>query len=193
MAFVIRWCQVQQHGSARIPGSVSGDYARMLIVRTSKSIMVAAVALWVSLVAFGNITDYGTNLAFVIHVLSMDTLFSGTTIRYRAITSQALHHAAYNLIIAAEAIAATFCWIAAFRMFRSIPDPAAFTRAKTLAVVGLTTCLLIWLVGFIAIGGEWFGMWMSERWNGIQSAFRFSALVLGTLIFVIAPDSDPTE
>jgi predicted small integral membrane protein len=145
------------------------------------------------LVAFGNITDYGTNLAFVIHVLSMDTLFSGTTIRYRAITSQALHHAAYNLIIAAEAIAATFCWIAAFRMFRSIPDPAAFTRAKTLAVVGLTTCLLIWLVGFIAIGGEWFGMWMSERWNGIQSAFRFSALVLGTLIFVIAPDSDPTE
>jgi predicted small integral membrane protein len=177
----------------RDPEPRSGDYARMLIVRTSKSIMVAAVALWVSLVAFGNITDYRTNLAFVIHVLSMDTLFPDTTIRYRAITSQALHHAAYILIIAAEVLAAISCWMAAFQMFRTISDPAAFNRAKTLAVVGLTTCLLIWLVGFIAIGGEWFGMWMSERWNGIQSAFRFSALVLGILIFVIIPDSTPTE
>ena len=165
----------------------------MLIVRTSKSAMAAAVALWVSLVAFGNITDYGTNLAFVIHILSMDTLFPDTTIRYRAITSPVLHHAAYILIIAAEVLAAISCWIAAFQMFRTISDPAAFNRAKTLAVVGLTTCLLIWLVGFIAIGGEWFGMWMSERWNGIQSAFRFSALVLGILIFVIIPDSTPTE
>jgi predicted small integral membrane protein len=164
-----------------------------MIVRTSKSIMVAAVALWVSLVAFGNITDYGTNLVFVVHVLSMDTLFPDTTIRYRAITSPALHHAAYILIIAAEVIAAISCWIAALQMFRTISDPAAFNRCKTLAVVGLTTCLLIWLVGFIAIGGEWFGMWMSERWNGVQSAFRFSALVLGILIFVIIPDSSPTE
>ena len=59
-----------------------------LTVRTSQSILVAAVALWVSLVAFGNITDYGTNLDFVNHVLSMDTVFPDTTIRYRAITSR---------------------------------------------------------------------------------------------------------
>ncbi|WP_099514846.1 DUF2165 family protein [Microvirga ossetica] len=44
-------------------------------------------------------------------------------------------------------------------------------------VIGLTTCLLIWLVGFIAIGGEWFGMWMSPQWNGIEAAFHFSALI----------------
>ena len=53
----------------------------IMIVRASKSILVAAVALWVSLVAFGNITDYGTNLAFVNHVLSMDTVFPDATIR----------------------------------------------------------------------------------------------------------------
>ena len=61
-----------------------------------------------------------------------------------------------------------------------------------LAVIGLTTCLLIWLVGFIAIGGEWFGMWMSTQWNGIESAFRFSALILGILIFVVLPEGAPT-
>ena len=164
----------------------------IMIVRASKSILVAAVALWVSLVAFGNITDYGTNLAFVNHVLSMDTVFPDTTIRYRAIENLALHHAAYLLIIVAETLAAILCWVGAIRMFRTIPAPAAFARSKDAAVIGLTTCLLIWLVGFIAIGGESFGMWMSTQWNGIESAFRFSALILGILIFVVLPEGAPT-
>ena len=162
-----------------------------LTVRTSQSILVAAVALWVSLVAFGNITDYGTNLDFVNHVLSMDTVFPDTTIRYRAITSSALHQVAYLLIIVAETLAAILCWVGAFRMFRAIPTPEPFARSKDVAVIELTTCLLIWLVGFIAIGGEWFGMWMSTQWNGIESAFRFSALILGILNFVALPEGDP--
>src|SRR3954466_14623725 len=99
----------------------------MTVLRASKSILVAAVALWVSLVAFGNITDYGTNLAFVNHVLSMDTVFPDTTIRYRAITAPGLHHAAYLLIIAAEMLAAILCWIGAARMFSTITDSEAFT------------------------------------------------------------------
>lgn len=162
----------------------------MMIVRVSKSILVGAVALWVSLVAFGNITDYGTNLAFVQHVLSMDTVFPDTTIKYRAITNPTLHHAAYLLIISAEVVAAILCCAGAVQMFRKIADPSAFIEAKGLAVIGLTVCLLIWLVGFIAIGGEWFGMWMSTQWNGIESAFRFSALILGVLIYVVMPDSN---
>jgi predicted small integral membrane protein len=36
-------------------------------------------------------------------VLSMDTIFPFSTIRYRAITDPILHHAAYALIIAVEA------------------------------------------------------------------------------------------
>jgi len=47
----------------------------MIIVRAAKIAMIAAIALFATLVAFGNITDYGTNLAFVQHVLSMDTIF----------------------------------------------------------------------------------------------------------------------
>jgi predicted small integral membrane protein len=164
----------------------------MTILRASKSILVAAVALWVSLVAFGNITDYGTNLAFVVHVLSMDTVFPDTTIRYRSIASPVLQQAAYLLIIAAEVLAAVLCWVGAVRMVRAL-STTAFERAKNSAVIGLTACLMIWLVGFMAIGGEWFGMWMSQQWNGIESAFRFSALVLGVLILVALPDDRPLQ
>ncbi len=67
----------------------------MIVIRVAKIAMVAAIALFATVVAFGNITDYGTNFAFVQHVLSMDTIFERSTIRYRAITSPALHHLAY--------------------------------------------------------------------------------------------------
>jgi predicted small integral membrane protein len=83
----------------------------MRIIRLSKTATVAAIALFASLVAFGNITDYGTNWAFVQHVLSMDTVFPTTNIKYRAIDAPALQTAAYVLIIAGETITAILCWI----------------------------------------------------------------------------------
>ena len=75
----------------------------MLVIRVAKILAVASVATFATLVAFGNVSDYDTNFAFVQHVLSMDTIFERSTIRYRAITDPALQRAAYALIIAAEA------------------------------------------------------------------------------------------
>lgn len=163
----------------------------MLIVRASKAAMVAAIAFFASLVAFGNITDYGTNFAFVQHVLAMDTVFPDTTIKYRAIDSPALHHAAYALIIAAETLTAALCWIGAFQLARRMKATrAAFNRSKSMAVAGLTLGFFVWQVGFMSIGGEWFGMWMSEQWNGVPSAFRFLVTIIAVLIYVVIPDSD---
>jgi predicted small integral membrane protein len=161
----------------------------MLMLRAAKAAMVAAVALFASLVAFGNITDYGTNLAFVEHVLSMDTIFPSSTIKYRAITEPALHHAAYALIIATEIAVAVLCWGGAFILARNIrSDAQAFNRRKGVAIAGLLLGFLLWQVGFMAIGGEWFGMWMSAQWNGVPSAFRFVATIALVLIFVAMPD-----
>jgi predicted small integral membrane protein len=163
----------------------------MIAIRAAKTVMVAAVALFATLVAFGNLTDYGTNFVFVQHVLSMDTIFAGSAIGYRAITSPALHHAAYALIIAAEAATAVLCWIGAYALMRRIhADAAAFNRAKTFAVLGLTLGFLLWQVGFMTVGGEWFGMWQSTQWNGVPSAFRFVMVILGVLIFVAMPDGE---
>jgi predicted small integral membrane protein len=163
----------------------------MLAIRAAKTTMIAAVALFATLVAFGNLADYGTNFGFVQHVLSMDTIFPSSTIKYRAITDPAFHHAAYALIIAVEIAVAALCWTGAFRLARQLrADAAAFNRAKTFAVLGLTLGFLLWQVGFMSIGGEWFGMWMSKEWNGVPSAFRFVMVILGVLIFVALPDGE---
>ena len=163
----------------------------MIAIRAAKTAMVAAIALWVSLVAFGNITDYDTNFAFVQHVLSMDTVFATSNIKYRAITSPALHHAAYAVIIATEVVVALLCWIGAFVLLRRIrANAATFNRSKAFAVAGLVLGFLLFQAGFIAIGGEWFGMWQSTQWNGIQSAFRFAMIIAAVLIFVATPDGE---
>ena len=163
----------------------------MLVLRAAKAMMVAAIALFASLCAFGNITDYNTNFVFVEHVMSMDTIFPFSTIKYRAITSPALHHAAYGLIIAAEVATAVLCWIGAVMLVRQLrAQAAAFNRAKTYAVLGLTLGFLLWQVGFMSIGGEWFGMWQSQQWNGVPSAFRFVVTIVAVLIFVAMPDQE---
>ena len=160
--------------------------------RYAKLLLVGGLALLVSLVAFGNLTDYGSNFAFVHHVLAMDTIFPDATIRYRAITTPWLQHAAYALIIATQVATAALLWAGAWRMWLRRRAPAAlFERAKGLATAGLSLGVLLWLVGFMAIGGEWFGMWMSSQWNGIETSFRLVALLLGALVYLGQCEAEP--
>ena len=163
----------------------------MIAIRAAKIALVAAMALLATLVAFGNVTDYGSNLVFVQHVLSMSTVFPNSTIKYRAITEPALHHAAYALIIATEAAIAILCWAGAVALARRLrADGATFHHAKTLALAGLALGFLLWQLGFKSIGGEWFGMWQSQQWNGVPSAFRFAMVFAVVLIFVAMRDDD---
>ncbi len=162
-----------------------------MFLRISKTLCVAAIAIFVTLVAFGNITDYATNLPFVQHVLLMDSIFPNSTIQYRAITSPVLQHAGYIAIIALETLTALLCWAGVLQLLRHMNAPARdFNRSKKFAVIGLTLGFLTWHVAFISIGGEWFGMWMSETWNGVPSAFRFLATIILVLIYLAQKDDE---
>ena len=162
-----------------------------MTMRLSKIALLAAIALWLALVAFGNLTDYASNWPFVRHVLAMDTIFPDAGIHYRAIHALPLQRAAYALIIAVESVAALLCMFGAWRMWRArrlaVGD---FRRAMRMAIAGLSVGLLLWLGGFMAIGGEWFGMWMSTSWNGLESAFRFVVVLLGALIHLGQREDD---
>ena len=165
-----------------------------MVVRLSRILLLAAIALWLSLVAFGNLTDYGSNWPFVQHVLAMDTIFPSAGIHYRAITSPLLQHLAYGLIIATETLAAVLCWLGVWRLWRARTAPAVlFHRAKRMSVLGLTIGVMLWLGGFIAVGGEWFGMWMSTQWNGLESAFRFVMVLLVALVYLGQRDGELDE
>src|SRR2546428_7330961 len=90
--------------------------AAMSPVRAIQLMGVSAIGVLTGLACLNNLTDYNSNFALVQHVLSMDTTFAESTVRWRAITNAALHHAAYWLIIAAEGLAGVLCLAGAFKM-----------------------------------------------------------------------------
>jgi predicted small integral membrane protein len=162
-----------------------------MTARLAKIAMTLAVAAFAFVVAYGNLVDYGSNFAFVRHVLSMDTTFPGNALMTRAVTRPALWHAAYALIIAGEAATFALLLAGAVALWRArYAGQAGFQRAKRWVIAGCATGFLVWFFGFMVVGGEWFAMWQSKDWNGQEGAFRFYMTLLGVLIFVNQPDAD---
>jgi predicted small integral membrane protein len=160
-------------------------------LRLAKIAMSASLALFALLVAFGNIIDYGANFAFVQHVLSMDTTFPDSTLRWRAITCPPLWHAAYWLIILGEALTGAAYAIGTVALVRGLRGSGTvFNHAKRFVYVATGLGFLVWFLGFMVIGGEWFAMWQSNTWNGQEAAFRFYAALLGAGIFIALEDRD---
>jgi len=146
--------------------------ARVGSPHTVAAVVTAITALYLLLVVLGNVTDYGTNRAFVEHVFAMDTTFQSPNTMWRAITSPALVTVAYVLVIAWEAVTALVLVAAVVAWVRVIGGGRDATTARQLSSAGLAMQLLLFGAGFIAIGGEWFQMWQSKSWNGLGAAVQ---------------------
>ncbi|MEU9334054.1 DUF2165 domain-containing protein [Streptomyces sp. NPDC048290] len=151
---------------------------------TSRTLALAALvltgilALYIALVALGNITDFGSNQQFVHHVLAMDTTFKDEDLMWRAITSTGVQDAAYVAIIVWETVAALVLIAGTWFWARRDVD-----RARSWSTYGLLMLMLLFGGGFIAIGGEWFAMWQSSDWNGLDAATRIF-LMSGVVLLV---------
>lgn len=160
-----------------------------MILRLSKSLLVMAVAFYFTLVVFDNLTDYGSNYAFVHHVLWMDTTFPGNHGLWRAIHPMWIHAVFYDAIIGWEALTMVLVWAGSVKLLRAAGQSGpAFRDAKGLAIGGLTVGLLLWFVAFLSIGGEWFLMWQSPQWNGQEEAFRVFAVMALILLYLVMPE-----
>jgi len=162
-----------------------------MILRAAKVSLVAAVALLYTIVVFNNLTDYNTNYQFVRHVLMMDSTSPGNHGMWRALNSPAWHTAFYVAVIGWESVVMLLCWAASWRMARQLSaSGTSFDRAKQPAVAALTLALLMWIVAFLSIGGEWFLMWQSKTWNGQDAAFRMFTVIGIILILLVQPETE---
>jgi predicted small integral membrane protein len=159
-----------------------------MITRLCKISLVVTIALFFILVAIENVTDYDTNWTFVQHVLAMDTIFPESKLKWRAITDARIAAAAYWMIIGWEIITAVILAAASARLLAACRDGQRFAGAKPLAILGLTFGLLLYGLGFTTIGGEWFVMWQSSTWNGLDSAARFTLLNGVALLVLLGPE-----
>jgi predicted small integral membrane protein len=162
-----------------------------MITRFAKILLLAGLALFYTLVVLNNVTDFNSNFQFVRHVLSMDTTFSGNRGLWRAMPSPAWHLAFYLSIIGWEIATTILLWWGFAALLRAGRLPASkFNSAKRVPVMALTLSLLMWLVAFLAVGGEWFLMWQSQTWNGQEAAFRNFAIVGIVLLVLLQQDTD---
>lgn len=161
-----------------------------MYTRLSKVILVWSVALFTSLVAFNNLTDYDSNFTIIQHVLTMDTTFPDNKGLWRAIESPIIHHMIYGFIIFIEIVIAGLCGWGGWRLYQNIKHPAAFNQVKSLAILGLTLGFILWFTGFMTIGGEWFLMWQSEIANGQQAAFRLVMIIGVVLVYLTQTDQE---
>ena len=161
-----------------------------MTLRLAKISLVLGVALLYFFVVINNLTDYDSNYQFIRHVLMMDST-PGNSGMWRAINQPVLHTAFYLTIILWEALTMILCGWGALRLFRSIRDSReTFRAASNVAVGGLSIGLMMWLVAFLGVGGEWFSMWQSKSWNGQEAAFRMFTVVGIVLLVVLARDSE---
>src|ERR1700723_908936 len=161
-----------------------------MITRTAKVLLLSGGGFYYALVVLNNLTDFDSNYQFVRHVLSMDSTFPGNHGMGRALNSSGIHLAFYLAIIAGEIVTAILLWWAVVRLLGAMLEPAeAFNGAKGVAIAALSLAMAMWLVAFLAVGGEWFLMWQSRIWNGQQAAFRMFAVDGLVLLIMMQPDA----
>jgi predicted small integral membrane protein len=162
-----------------------------MITRTAKMLLLAAIGFYYALVVFNNVTDFDSNYQFVRHVLSMDSTFPGNRGMWRAVPSPTIHLAFYLGIITWEIVTTILLGWGVVRMARTRRSSArAFNDAKRIGLIGLMLSMLMWLVAFLSIGGEWFLMWQSHTWNGQDAAFRMFAVVGIVMLILLQPDAE---
>ena len=162
-----------------------------MTLRAAKTALVFAVALFYFLVVFNNLTDFNSNYQFVRHILMMDSTFPANRGMWRAMNSPASHTIFYISIIAWEGVTLLLCVWGGVRMARAIRGSAtAFSSAKNVAIAALTLSMLMWLVAFLSVGGEWFLMWQSKAWNGQEAAFRMFTVVGIVLLLNAMPEAE---
>jgi predicted small integral membrane protein len=162
---------------------------RLIARLGSLSLAVAALtvitAVQMTLVTIDNLIDYGTNYAFVQHVLAMDTTFRSPSVMWRALGGSGVITAVYLVIICWEAItsalllAGSVAWILRRR------------AARRLSAAGWLLQVVLFAGGFLALGGEWFQMWQSSKWNGLDSAMRYLLVAaIGLILVHLLPGED---
>jgi predicted small integral membrane protein len=158
------------------------------------TVVVAINGSYMALVAIGNITDFGTNQEFVQHVLAMDTTDFGAEgdagldpdVMWRAVTNETLQLIAYIGVIIWETLTAVVCLAAVWLWVRA-RHTRSFDLPRRVATIGMLMIIILFFGGFITVGGEWFQMWRSVEWNGLDPAFRNSVLALFALVLIHLP------
>jgi len=156
------------------------------MLRITKIMLIATVALFLLMGAFFNVHDWSGTTGAVAATTSMAT-FEGGAEDWRATSSPVVIWMGALFITLSKATAGVLCLIGALRMWAARKgDASAFATAKEFALSGCAVAMLLLFGGWIVIAETWFELWRSDamRDAALQTAFRYGGMITLIALFV---------
>ena len=158
------------------------------MARVCTSIFVLMVAVYYLMVAFDNITNptnpNASNWPFVQGVLSGDGVPADSGFQYRFIDAEWFQVVSYIGIITGETLTGLLLLIAGILGLRRSASCPRWGGAQKWTYAGGTLGLAVFFLGFMAIGGNWFIMYLNSKFNGLEPAFQNSVMTTFMLVVV---------
>jgi predicted small integral membrane protein len=153
-----------------------------------KLVLTTGLALWLTIVVLNNVIAFGSGVAAVGGMMSMQLFDQEPAIRTpllaRRVAATGWHRLAYTLVLAIEVVVGGLLWYAAIgfvgALFGSLDVAAAIVRTN----VALSVFAV--MVFILTIGGVWFAYYF--RQEGLQiTHFALLAVVIVAAIVVNVP------
>ncbi|MEV5834916.1 DUF2165 domain-containing protein [Nocardia sp. NPDC052112] len=150
------------------------------------TVLASITSLYYLIVAVTNCIDTDTNRRGVQAVLSMQATIHHSGTDWRAVTNSTVLLIAYILIVIWEYLVGLVLLAAAVTGWRALigRNSARIAVAAKLSSIGWTMAVLLFLGGFLTIGGEWFRMWANKQVNASSAALQNFLIAAVGLILV---------
>jgi len=163
-------------------------------LRLMKIIIAFSLAFYMTLVIFNNMTDPDTNYKFIRAVFTMTDLSSGEDNRWRSINFPILNWVGFIIILTIELTSAVLLWKGSVAMLKARKSSSdTFSKARATVSTGIFAGLFLWFTVFLTVGGEWFLMWQSEKFNAQHTAFSLTIVFTLFLILMHQRDTDSSS
>lgn len=155
------------------------------MARGASSCISLLAASFYLVVAFDNITNPDSNWVYVKGVMSLDGVPAGSGFGWRAIHASPVFAIAYVGVICGEVFAGALMGFGGFKGWQDKGHHDDWLGAQRATLLGGMIGLGVFFFGFIVVGGNWFVMYLNQKWNGLEPAFQTSVLTLLSLIVVL--------
>ncbi len=161
-----------------------------MVIRLLKIVLVVFVGLQGWFYVAGNIANWDSGLNAVGYVLAMDGHEVYGNHIFPAVTNPVLVIIAFLTILSGEFLIGALSLTGAWHLWRvRHGDADSFNSAKTFAILGAGTAMVLWFGGFVVMGGGLFQMWRTPVGaSSFEGAFIYAATSALVLLFVNNPD-----
>jgi predicted small integral membrane protein len=146
------------------------------------------MGLFLCLAAVNNSLALQGTYGAVKAAVDMQGTFKVPVLMWRAIENPLFIWLGVAGIIGCEFVAGFLCLWGAGRMWAARNSSAAFSAAKSTALIGLLIAAALYFIGFHAIAGEWFMLWQNRASPNLGEAFRNFASAVLMMLWVNSAD-----